>query len=279
MPVVYAGEPPGRFEGGGVGCQSENSPPRQYGRQQAGAQAGMGHRCGAPGLRNLFQQEVDACDEAPSREEECEASGEEVAPDEFGAFGRIGIRGDAHERRRDEGTEEDEQKAFGHRNGIGERVGCRFVPAAGFAAEYAERQRRRIGIGDVSPSISQCVASMRNRSLVSWGHTKVSSMKQKKTGSRRTGTAIRETIRSAACRYGVGFMASYVAENDCKDSIFCGISVAALRLFRRMRGGCRSTGRTRFFRRIGTKRAIFCYICKKLNSKRHYGKDKRNDCR
>lgn len=58
-------------------------PPRQYGRQQAGAQAGMGHRCGAPGLRNLFQQEVDACDEAPSREEECEASGEEVAPDEF----------------------------------------------------------------------------------------------------------------------------------------------------------------------------------------------------
>lgn len=109
----------------------------------------MGHRCGAPGLRNLFQQEVDACDEAPSREEECEASGEEVAPDEFGAFGRIGIRGDAHERRRDEGTEEDEQKAFGHRNGIGERVGCRFVPAAGFAAEYAERQRRRIGIGDV----------------------------------------------------------------------------------------------------------------------------------
>ena len=149
MPVVYAGEPPGRFEGGGVGCQSENSPPRQYGRQQAGAQAGMGHRCGAPGLRNLFQQEVDACDEAPSREEECEASGEEVAPDEFGAFGRIGIRGDAHERRRDEGTEEDEQKAFGHRNGIGERGGCRFVPAAGFAAEYAERQRRRIGIGDV----------------------------------------------------------------------------------------------------------------------------------
>ena len=45
-------------------------------------------------------------------------------------------------------TEEDEQKAFGHRNGIGERVGCRFVPAAGFAAEYAERQRseeRRVG--------------------------------------------------------------------------------------------------------------------------------------
>ena len=253
--------------------------PRQYGRQQAGAQAGMGHRCGAPGLRNLFQQEVDACDEAPSREEECEASGEEVAPDEFGAFGRIGIRGDAHERRRDEGTEEDEQKAFGHRNGIGERVGCRFVPAAGFAAEYAERQRRRIGIGDVESEYLPMRRFDAEQVARQLGPYEGQQHEAKKTGSRRTGTAIRETIRSAACRYGVGFMASYVAENDCKHQYFCGISVAALRLFRRMRGGCRSTGRTRFFRRIGTKRAIFCYICKKLNSKRHYGKDKRNDCR